>query len=52
MAGKRKNQETYREFLCPQCGEWGELDGEQLRGIVSTHHDTEDGGCGYGRSTG
>mgnify|MGYP001578509208 CR=1 FL=1 len=29
---------------CPGCGEWAELDDDQLHGRVSTHHDP---GCGY-----
>ncbi len=30
---------------CPGCGEWAELDDDQLRGRVSTHHDVPE--CGY-----
>lgn len=29
---------------CPGCGEWGDLDDDQLHGRVSTHHDP---GCGW-----
>lgn len=32
---------------CPGCGEWAELDADQLHGIVSTHHDAPE--CGYHR---
>lgn len=31
---------------CPGCGEWGEIDEDQLRGQVSTWHEEPDG-CGY-----
>lgn len=31
--------------LCPGCNSWADLDGDQLFGKVSTHHDTPE--CGY-----
>jgi hypothetical protein len=31
---------------CPGCGEWAQLDRDQLHGIVSTHHEP---GCGWHR---
>ena len=40
-----RDGEYVRQLRCPGCGEWADLDDDQLLGRVSVWHDEP--GCGY-----
>jgi hypothetical protein len=42
-----RDGETVWLLQCPGCGEWADIDDDQLHGRVSVDHDPADGGCGF-----
>lgn len=45
LRGRTRDGQPIVQLKCPRCGEWADLDDDQLHGRVSTHHDDPD--CGY-----
>lgn len=42
LSGRSVDGQYVHQLLCPQCGEWGDIDDEQFFGLVSIQHE-----CGF-----